>query len=116
MKTGAYEVTVGPTDTDAYNIVHHPMYFIWAEAAIYRYMLENPVDATAHMDFSIAEIHCKFSRPARLHDQLSIFTKPKLRRLENGNLQFDVKIINTRQRYNVLVAVVEVQFVDGSGQ
>lgn len=109
MKANVYEITVGPADTDAYNIVHHPMYFIWAEAAIYRHMAENMADTLSQRDFTIAAIHCKFNRPARLHDQLSIFTKPRTRPLDNGNLQFEVKIVNTRQRYPVLTGVMEIR-------
>lgn len=104
-----YEVTVGPADTDSYNIVHHPMYFVWFEQAIYRYITEHPADFAARTDFTIVGFQCKFSRPAKLHDKLAVSARPKPHPAANGNPQFEVRIVNALQRYPVLSANVEIR-------
>ena len=34
-------IIVGPTDTDSYNIIHHPQYFIWIEKVILEWLIST---------------------------------------------------------------------------
>lgn len=113
MKQGCkYQIVVGPMDTDSYNIVHHPVYFVWAEAAIHHYFRSNPsefLSITAEAELTIAGIRCKFNHPAKLYDELTIYTK-HIKVLENGCHQFHVKIVNEVRRDDILDATLDIEF------
>ncbi len=103
------QILVGPTDTDPYNIVHHPVYFNWMEQAILQWILET-YGSMNSISYTIEQFQCKFISSAKLYDELSLRLHPK--RKENRIL-FQGKITN--QKNNQLL-VEESFFVRIEGE
>ncbi len=70
------KILVGPTDTDPYNIVHHPVYFNWMEEAILQWILET-YGSLNSISYQIDKFQCKFISPARLYDELILHLHSK---------------------------------------
>ena len=98
MKTRhSYFITVGPTDTDSYNIVHHPMYFVWAEAAVYDYVMQNrsafpQLREGSGFGCRLEQLQSKFHMPGRLYDRLELQTVCKTSCGADGLSRFAVRI------------------------
>ncbi len=84
------KILVGPTDTDPYNIVHHPVYLNWMEEAILQWILEE-YGSLKSISYRIEKFQCKFISPARLYDELilRLYLKRK-----GQSILFQGKIIN----------------------
>lgn len=108
MHDSQYSVTVGPTDTDSYNIVHHPMYLVWCEAAIYQYLLANP-ETYPVTEYEIRHFSCKFQSPARLHDRLNAVVVCAAQRQDEPT-QFRVQLSNAETGAVVVNAKFELVF------
>lgn len=108
MRESQYSVTVGPADTDSHNIVHHPVYLVWCEAAVYQYLLADPA-AFPVREYEIRHLSCKFHTPARVHDRLNAVVacaKPK----QDEPVQFRVQLTNAETGAVVVSAKLELLF------
>lgn len=95
-------IIVGPTDTDSYNIIHHPVYFIWTEQAILQWLL-NTYKSLDLNTYKIEKIQSKFITPGKLYDELILYLHPKKR---NERIQFQGRIINVETKK----LLVEINF------
>ena len=96
-------IIVGPTDTDSYNIIHHPQYFIWIEKAIFEWLLSN-YDNIEHSTYKIDKFQCKFLSPGNLYDRLTLYLRYKGKKIlhDGANMKFQTKIINQRTRSPII--------------
>lgn len=92
-----YSVTVGSTDTDSYNIVHHPMYFVWSEAAVYDYVRQEraafpQLPEGSAFTCKLEQLRSKFQTPGHLYDRLELQTVCKSVCDADGLSRFSVNI------------------------
>ena len=91
------KIIVGPTDTDSYNIIHHPQYFIWVEEAILEWLIAS-YGSMKDLSYEVSKFHCKFISPGLLYDTLHLRMLPKNRKrnLSEETVKFQVKITNDK--------------------
>lgn len=99
------KITVGPTDTDSYNIIHHPQYFVWVEEAILQWLLSS-YGSMENIRYEVSKFHCKFISPGLLYDTLLLRMLPKNRKSNatEETVKFQVKIINDKTKAPVIEA------------
>ena len=96
---------VGPTDTDSYNIIHHPQYIIWMEEAILEWLIST-YGNMEKLSYEISKVQCKFISPGVLYDNLLLRLRLKNRTAahDDENMKFQVKIVNQKDQGSVLKA------------
>ena len=101
-------ITVGPTHTDSYNIVHHPQYFVWIEEGIMEWLIST-YGGMDGICYEISKFHCKFLSPGILYDSLLVRVIPKGRKGAQGEetVKFQGKILKD----NTKAPVMEGEFV-----
>lgn len=99
------KIMVGPTDTDSYNIIHHPQYIIWMEEAILEWLLST-YGNMEKLSYEISKVQCKFISPGVLYDNLLLQLRLKNRTVahDDENMKFQVKIVNQKDKGSVLAA------------
>lgn len=99
------KIIVGPTDTDSYNIVHHPQYFIWVEEAILNWLIST-YGSMEGLSYDVTKFHCKFISPALLYDSLLLRIIPKSRKsnLTEETVKFQIKLMKDATKAPVLEA------------
>lgn len=99
------KIMVGPTDTDSYNIIHHPQYIIWMEEAILEWLLST-YGNMEKLSYEISKVQCKFISPGVLYDNLLLQLRFKNRTAahDGENMKFQVKIVNQKDQGSVLKA------------
>lgn len=101
------KILVCPSDTDSYNIIHHPQYLIWSEEAILEWLFSN-FDSLDNLDYQISNFQCKFLSPGLLYDRLVLKLINKREKLIDGYRTFKFHIRITKEKSNTLV--VEADF------
>lgn len=98
-------IIVGPTDTDSYNIVHHPQYFVWVEEALLEWLVST-YGSMENLSYEVSKFHCKFLSPGLLYDTLLLRMLPKNRKsnLTEEPVKFQVKIMNDKTKAPVIEA------------
>ena len=96
-------IIVGPTDTDSYNIVHHPQYFVWIEEAVLEWLLST-YGSLVNIGYEVEKFNCKFLSPGLLYDPLLLRLMPKGRsKTEQGEtIKFQVKLMKDSTKAPVL--------------
>lgn len=99
------KIRVGPTDTDSYNIVHHPQYFIWIEEAILEWLLST-FGNLHQISYEIGKFQCKFISPGILYDNLLLQLNPKGRKSTGSEetVKFQVRMFNEETKHSVIEA------------
>ncbi len=99
-------IIVGPTDTDSYNIVHHPRYFVWIEEAVLEWMLST-YGSLEKLSYEVGKFNCKFISPGLLYDPLLLRLMPKGKsKTEQGeSIKFQVKIMKDNTKAPVIDGV-----------
>ena len=99
-------IIVGPTDTDSYNIVHHPQYFVWIEEAVLEWLLST-YGRPENLPYEISKFNCNFISPGLLYDPMLLRLMPKGRsKTEQGEtIKFQVKIMKDSTKAPVLDGV-----------
>lgn len=99
------KIIVGPTDTDSYNIIHHPQYFIWIEKAILEWLILT-YGGIHELFYQINKFQCKFISPGILYDNLILQLRCKGKKATNNeeNIRFQVKLINSKNGGSVMAA------------
>jgi acyl-CoA thioester hydrolase len=89
------EIRVAFADTDAMGVVHHSNYLRYFEVARIQYMRDNGLN---YVDWQAKGIHlpliesqCRYRKPAKFDDLLSISVKP---RLEKVRFIFEYEVFN----------------------
>ena len=98
-------IIVRPTDTDSYNIVHHPQYFVWVEEAILECLISS-YGSPEKLSYEINKFNCKFISPGLLYDELILRLIPKNRKSSETEetLNFRAKIIKAGSKATVIEA------------
>ncbi len=88
------KILVCPTDTDSYNIIHHPQYLIWAEEAILEWLFSN-LKSPDNLEYQMTKFQCKFISPGLLYDRLvlKLMHKGTKRDTDSQILKFHLTII-----------------------
>jgi acyl-CoA thioesterase FadM len=99
------KIIVGPTDTDSYNIIHHPQYFIWIEDAILEWLIST-YRSLEQISYEIQKFQCKFISPGILYDDLLLQLNPKGKKFNNSdeNIKFQVRIVKQKTKSSVIEA------------
>lgn len=99
------KIIVGPTDTDSYNIIHHPQYFIWIEKAILEWLIST-YENINNIIYEISKFQCKFISPGILYDNLTLYLRCKgnKRLNDEDSIKFQVKILNQETKNTVIEA------------
>lgn len=110
------KIIVGPTDTDSYNIIHHPQYFIWVEEAILEWLILT-YGSMDGLSYEVNQFHCKFISPGLLYHPLLLRLIPKNRKrnLPEESVKFQVRIMNEKTKASVIEADFFVT-IKGSAQ
>lgn len=97
------DIIVAPTDTDSYNIIHHPQYFIWIEEAILEWLIST-YGSLEQVSYEISKFQCKFISPGKLHDSLVLQLIPKSRKCNDSdkNIKFQIRIITKQNKKTVI--------------
>lgn len=98
-------IIVGPTDTDSYNIIHHPQYFVWIEEAILEWLI-SAYGSLEQVSYEICGFQCKFISPGVLHDSLLLQLIPKNRKRTDADeiLKFQARILKKQGKSTVIEA------------
>lgn len=98
-------IIVSPTDTDSYNIIHHPQYFIWIEEAILEWLILN-YSSLEQVSYEIDKFQCKFISPGILYDNLvlQLIYKSRKRTASEENIKFRARIIKKQNKSSVIDA------------
>lgn len=98
-------IIVSPTDTDSYNIIHHPQYFIWIEEAILEWLIST-YDSLEQVSYEISKFQCKFISPGMLYDILVLqFNLRSRNKTTTGeNIRFQIRIIKKQSKSSVIEA------------
>ncbi len=98
-------IIVGPTDTDSYNIIHHPQYFIWIEKVILEWLISTYGNIDG-LTYEINKFQCKFLSPGVLNDKLTLRLRYKGKKAlsDRACLKFQVSIANQTTRHPVIEA------------
>ncbi len=96
-------IIVCPTDTDPYNIIHHPRYFVWTEEAILEWLISDYGDLNK-LSYEITEFRCKFISVGVLYDEMSLRLSPRKRKkaADGENIKFQVRITNLKNKNQVI--------------
>ncbi len=96
-------ITVCPTDTDPYNIIHHPQYFIWTEEAILEWLISD-LGNLNEISYEIIKFRCKFISVGVLYDELSLRLCPRGRKKAEGGevIRFQVRVTNLKNKNQVI--------------
>lgn len=96
-------ITVCPTDTDPYNIIHHPQYFIWTEEAILEWLISD-YGSPDEISYEITKFRCKFISVGVLYDELSLRLCPRGRKKDGDEevVKFQVRITNLKNKNQVI--------------
>lgn len=111
-------IIVGPTDTDSYNIIHHPQYFIWIEKAILEWLISS-YGSLEKVSYEICKFQCKFLSPGILYDHLVLQLRLKYRKHVDvaEDIKFQARIIKEQNKSSVIEAdfyvKVKGEFGDG---
>ena len=115
----AYTVRVGWTDTDSYQIVHHPVYLIWIEKAILEELathLEKYALVSSPALLRIVSFRAKFSHPSFLGSHVAVRVKPLDRKNivtgQNSFFRFSIQIDDLSNKHLLLTATVAVKVLD----
>ncbi len=95
------QILVCPSDTDSYNIIHHPQYFVWVEQAILEW-LDATYQGINNVSYEILKFQCKFLSPGLLYERLTLSLRCKGKKTADGVLKFQVKIIKQANKQPVL--------------
>lgn len=98
-------IVVSPTDTDSYNIIHHPQYFIWIEEAILEWLIST-YGSLEQVSYKIDKFQCKFLSPGILYDNLVLQLIPKSRKRTpaDENIKFQARILKKHSKSSVIEA------------
>lgn len=98
-------IIVSPTDTDSYNIIHHPQYFIWIEEAILEWLIST-YGSLERVSYEICKFQCKFISPGILYDNLALQLIPKGRKQTATDeiIKFQVRIMKKQTKSSVIEA------------
>lgn len=98
-------IIVSPTDTDSYNIIHHPQYFIWIEEAILEWLIST-YGSLEQVSYDISKFQCKFISPGILYDNLVIqlILKNRKRTATDENIKFQARIVKKQNKSSVIEA------------
>ena len=98
-------IIVRPTDTDSYNIVHHPQYFVWVEEAILEWLISS-YGSPENISYEISKFNCKFISPGLLYDTLLLRLLPKGKKAndQQETVKFQVKLIKDSTKSPVIEA------------
>lgn len=98
-------IIVSPTDTDSYNIIHHPQYFIWIEEAILEWLIPA-YGSLEQVSYEICKFQCKFISPGILYDNLvlQLILKSRKRTATDENIKFQVRIMKKQSKSSVIEA------------
>lgn len=81
---------VMPTDTDPYNIIHHPQYFVWIEEAVLEWLISD-VGSLTEISYGIDNFSTKFISSGVLYDELilRLNLRSRKRLTAEKNLNFE---------------------------
>lgn len=96
-------IIVTPTDTDSYNIIHHPQYFIWIEEAILEWLIST-YGSLEQVSYEICKFQCKFISPGILYDSLVLRLIPKSRKRNDyyEDIKFQVRLMIKQSKKTVI--------------
>lgn len=99
------KIIVGPANTDSYNIIHHPQYFIWIEEAILEWILSF-YGSLEQVSYEICKFQCKFISPGILYDDLvlQLFSKDRKHNGSDEIIKFQVRIVKQQSRSSIIEA------------
>lgn len=94
---------VMPTDTDPYNIIHHPRYFVWIEEAVLEWLISD-TGSLDGISYGIENFTCKFISSGVLYDELILRLNLRSRKKADGGekYKFRVGITNKKTKKTLL--------------
>ena len=96
-------IIVNPIDTDSYNIIHHPQYFVWIEEAILEWLI-SAYGSLEQVSYEICRFQCKFISTGILYDNLvlRLIHKSRSRSDTDENNKFQAKIMKKQDKSTVI--------------